>query len=429
MNLNQFLLFSIQIDDKHVWSEFVSAMGKRQEAELLMDDWESFDKTKLNYTESEQQAFDYKEALQSARNIAFLNNKSAYESVAFERMIGDISLSGRESSLLVDLYGNFIFVIKYDAVIADDSPLNDAVKAIFSGRNVINNFADGEWFSQMQTIVPEHVSAYVNHILGEQKLSQQQVTLNPDAAFPLLFSDAKASTELNELFANEENVVQINEKNYLASGYDNAFFHVGWNYTLAANFPKEVNENIFVVMTKMQMSYYKFRHFKEFFEENFDSFYKDSYEIDSEKVDFFDRLQLRYYGFVSDYYKFKLGLFPKYHDEMDKVEKLWHIDQEMELMDKTFAAQSEYVNKRYNALIQDVNDKQNQSLNFIALLQIAAFISVLYDSFKFSQEWPLSFTIVLFVVIFVLAIATSLYFSIKRMKNQKKINKRRLRRR
>ena len=140
-------------------------------------------------------------------------------------------------------------------------------------------------------------------------------------------------------------------------------------------------------MTKMQMSYYKFRYYKEYFNEAFNDLFKNARKIDSEKVDFFDRLQLNYHDFVTNYYKYKLGLFPKFNVEMDKVEKLWHMDKDMELMEKTFTAQADFVKKKYNDITKEVNDKQNRALAIIALVQVVAFLSVIYDCVELKDKY------------------------------------------
>ena len=160
-------------------------------------------------------------------------------------------------------------------------------------------------------------------------------------------------------------------------------------------------------MTKMQMSYYKFRYYKEYFNEAFSDLFKNARKIDSDKVDFFDRLQLNYHDFVTNYYKFKLGLFPKFNVEMDKVEKLWHMDKDMELMEKTFAAQAEFVKKKYNDITQEVNDKQNRALAIIALVQIIGFLSVIYDCVELNGKsnvlfgWSLAFVTTIIVALIV----------------------------
>lgn len=124
---------------------------------------------------------------------------------------------------------------------------------------------DSDWYLNFARQVKCEIVEYANSITKSENLLASEVELNPDAAFPLFYSDAPALPSLPDLFKNEESLEQRTRSNPLSAEYEDSFFHVGWNYILALKFPINVNENIFAIMSKMQMSYYKFRYYKEYF--------------------------------------------------------------------------------------------------------------------------------------------------------------------
>lgn len=420
MNAKQFLLCSINIKDKKVWSELITATGSMNEKELLVDGWELFNEEQVRYNESSVHDFNYRNSLLYSRNFSLLSSTVINHSESLTKEFESISVNHRDVTLIVDYHGNFLFIIAYQAIMKQDADVSDAIKSFFRNRSIIDNVGDRDWYNQTEQAVKLEVAKYVNKVLEASKLNPDKIELNPDAAFPLFMSDAATQVNLQDLFNNEENIKQRSERNPLSEDYDGSFFHVGWNYTLAINYPREVNEHIFSLMTKMQMSYYKFRYYKDYFDEAFNDLFKNAQNIDSDKVDFFDRIQLNYFDFLSNYYKFKLGLFPKFYDEMDRVEKLWHMDKDMELMDKTFNAQAEFVNKKYNEISQEINDKQNQALNIIAFVQIIAFLSVIYDSIMFEAAKPTFFWVSLLSVVLLLVILVIRYIRIGKVRKLSK---------
>jgi len=128
------------------------------------------------------------------------------------------------------------------------------IKSLFKGRSIIENIGDSEWINQVNHDVKKEVVHYVNTVLGKDSLNINRVELSTDAAFPLFVSEVKSEEAFSDLFANEENSEQRSKTNVLSEDYTGSYFHVGWNYTLALGFPTEVNDQIFSLMAKMQMS-------------------------------------------------------------------------------------------------------------------------------------------------------------------------------
>ena len=420
----QFLLCSINIKDKNIWSELINNSESIEEKDLAASDWTLKKDYNFNYcANSPPSEFNYRQALEKARNHDLLWSRKVENSSKMDIRFDKFKITQRDTSLIVDYHGNFLLIIGY-TLSFQTNDVECVIKEVLKNRAVINNLNDGVWFSDFQDQVKDEVLKYVASITKQNNLAADIVELNPDAAFPLFFSDSPSSENLLDLFKNEESLEQRQRKSAISSDYEESFFHVGWNYTLALKFPEDVNEHIFSILAKMQMSYYKFRYYKEYFNDVFSDILKNSEKIDSEKVDFFDKLKLKYNSFLANYFKFKYGLYPKFNEVMDSVEKLWNIDNDTTLLEKTFNAQTEFVNKKYSEINQRLNDKQNQALNIIALLQIVAFISVIYDSFGFQEQWPTGFyTTVVLLVVSVTA-ALSLYLSVSMVRKKKKLKKR-----
>jgi len=412
MNAIQFLLCSVDIKDKKIWSELITATGVKHENELLADGWELFNEDHFHYVESSDYDFNYRNALRYARNFRLLSNTAINHSESLTKELDSISVNHRDASLMVDYHGNFLFIICYQATLKPSADVRGAIDNLCWNRSVIDNVGDRDWYNQTEQSVKTEVAKYVNKILGASKLEPDKIELNPDAAFPFFVSEAAAPENLHDQFRNEENKRQRSEKSLLSEDYEGSYFHVGWNYTLALRFPREVNENIFALMTKMQMSYYKFRYYKRYLNEAFNDLIENTQSIDSEKVDFLDRLKFNYNDFLANYYKFKQGLFPKFNEEMERVEKLWNIDIDMALMNKIFADQAEFVNKKYNDINQTINERQRRTLNVIALAQVMAFLSVIYDSVEFEGKTPDLFWVSLFSVVSLLVALIFIHYKV-----------------
>lgn len=411
MIAKQFLLCSLDIKEKGVWAELVNSSESLEEKDIATQEWHLRKQSNFSYCRSvAKEEIEYRDSLEKARNLDLLWNENAETCIELQRSFTGFDVLKRETSLVVDYHGNFLLIVCY-TISYENQSIKELAGKIFKDREVINNLGDTEWLTGFQSLVREEVCKYVHAVIKDTKLRYDDVILDNDAAFPLLFADSEKEEDLSELFRNEESFEQRAKGNSLSTDYNKSFFHVGWNYTLCVNFPFDVQENIFSLMTKMQMSYYKFRYYKEYFNEVFSDILKNSETIDSSRVDFFDKLKLNYKVFLANYFKFKYGLYPKYSQVMEGVEKLWNIDKDTELLEKTFEAQSEFVNKKYSEANQRLNDKQNQALNIIALLQVAAFVSVIYDSLAFEEKWPNEFYTVLSLISISVIAVISLYVS------------------
>lgn len=416
----QFLLCSIDIKEKDVWAELINSSESIEEKDIATQEWHLRKQENVNYCKNTvKDDMHYRDALEKSRNLDLLWNENIETCVHLNKSFDEFEVTKRETSLVVDYHGNFLLLICY-TISYQKSSLKQLADILFKNREIVRNLGDTEWFYDFQSHVKDEVCKYVHAITKKTKLRNDEVVLNDDAAFPLLFADSDGNDDLSELFRNEESFEQRSKGNTLSADYPNSFFHVGWNYTLAVNFPIDVQENIFCLMTKMQMSYYKFRYYKEYFNEVFSDILKNSGTIDSQRVDFFDKLKLNYKVFLANHFKFKYGLYPKYCQVMEGVEKLWNIDKETELLEKTFEAQSEFVNKKYSEANRRLNDKQNQALNIIALLQVAAFVSVIYDSLAFEEKWPTEFYTVLSLISISVIAVISLYISFGLIRRKRK---------
>lgn len=421
MIARQFLLCSINIKNKNIWSELINNSESIKEKDIAAKNWTLKKQNDLSYSESSSlgdSSLDYRQALEKTRNLDLLWNSKVETSSSLQKPFKQFLITQRDSSLVVDYHGNFLLIMGYTIEYNNDDE-QELIAALFKNRAVIDNVNDRDWFATHEANVKQEVVEYVNTFTQKEKLTPENIELNPDAAFPLLYSSSPASKNLPNLFKNEESLEQRTKQNSLMHDYEKAFFHVGWNYTLASHFPEDVNEHIFSLLTKMQMSYYKLRYYKEYFNVVFNDILKNSEAIDSEQVDFFDKLKLNYNVFLANYYKYKYGLYPKYNEVMNNVERLWNMDKDTEILNQTFNAQTEFVNKKFSETSQRLNDKRNQTLNIIALLQIIAFVSVIYDSLAFKEKWPFEFyTVIVFLVLSVTT-AVSLFLSLGVIRKRK----------
>lgn len=376
-----FLLCAVDIKDQKAWADLTTKAAIQADS-LFENTWKKLDRATCKYHESPESDFDFRQALDEARNFAPSLNRQIDASEVLNKTCHGIDIKQRDSALIMDEHGHFLFILSYQLSFDSQDAL-PAIHRLFRNRSVIDNLGQGDFFREMQKQVAQEIVNYVNRLAAPKTLSPDNVELNANAVFPLLFSDTSAPENIQALFKNEENKAQRMESSPLGADYDGAFFHVGWNYTLALRFPREVNEQLFVILTKMQLSYYVFRHYKEYFEKTIKDLAKTSEAIDYEVVAFFDRLRIGYQGYFSQYAKFKLGLYPKYFVELEAVEKLWHVDRDIDLMSELFATQTEFVNKKHRDLTDRINLQQQRTLGAIAILQILALMSVSYDAFQF----------------------------------------------
>ncbi|MBS1140469.1 MAG: hypothetical protein H6R13_1922 [Proteobacteria bacterium] len=402
-----FLLWSIRIKKKKEWADLTSCAVANPTGPAA-NLWRKMDVVSCKYQESSDKGLDYRSALDQARNFSPFVSRSIDEFDSLEKNCAGVLISGRDISLIRDEHGNFLLILAYSLSFEISNALS-AVSRLFKNRGVLENLGEAEVFEKAQALAKAEIALYAEGLLGEPCLSLEDIELHADAAFPLLISECPAPANIESLFLNEENKVQRTEKSPLALDYESSFFHVGWNYTLAFSLPREVNEQVFVIMAKMQMSYYTFRYYKEYFEEAISDLADSADYIDHEVVDFFDRLKIGYQGFLSQYTKFKLGLYPKYFAEFEKIEALWHIDKDIQLISELLTSQTEFVNKRHSLLAERLSTRQQKTLALIAMLQVLAFMSVFFDSYQFLQADSRWFGISVFAVVCFLVAALVRY--------------------
>lgn len=401
-----FLLCSVKIKEPKKWTHLITAAGA-ESFESAQGLWRRLSGSPGHPAHAERD-INYRSAIEQARNFSPFLCVQLDESSRCEKSCDKLSISRREASLIRDEHGNFLLILGYALAFEAQSD-HSVIAGLFKNRSVIENIGEAAYFQGLQDRAQGAVSAYADSVLGQGHLSPDDIQLDADAVFPLLLPQFPAPSGLDSLFQKEENRLQREEKSLLADDYPGSFFHVGWNYALAQNFPREVNEQIFVLMAKMQLSYYAFRYYKEYFEEATRDVARSTAVIDYEVVEFFDQLRIGYQGFLSQYTKYKLGLYPKYYAELEAVEKLWHMDKDIQWISDLFMAHAEFVNKKHEDLNQRINLRQQKTLGFIAIMQVLAFMSVFFDSYQFLNSDITWFSIAGFVVVSGLLILTIVY--------------------
>jgi hypothetical protein len=351
---------------------------------------------------------DISDSIKSERNLDlyvydnFISNKK----VVFEENALEYT-----AYLFSDKNFNFFIIYDFKFNIKEKKNIDNYLNHILFNRNIFERLKLETFQEDVKNKSLEIINKLLKKLLHLKEKSSNILKFTVDSNYPFIILNGMTLKNPTEIFKNEEDIIQRSRKSEICTDYgDESFLHIGWNYTLISNLPKNINQKLFCMMVTLQINYYQIRFYKLYFQNKIKHI--SSQALVSEKdIQTFDKLKISYHKYFLDYRTYKSGLYPKMYKEFVMVEELWHMHDDIDFIDKTFDVQKEYINKTYQIATEKNNRKINAALSIIAFLQIAAIYGIVKDSLELKEKYLIEHTYTNYSVILILIILLPLIIS------------------
>lgn len=391
----------------------VFASGNKKTVETIMTDagLKKFSGEVLHYHANRQEVLNISNALAQERNL-----------YPYHRELSRFAGEGRSAvaSLIVD--DNLKFLVAFEIECSGYTDSDTFIIESLKNRSPIENLGLSGWsdevLDQAKTAALEIVGKCTRSIGLSVPLGGSFL---PDSFYPLVVSDEAAHRDMSELFSNEESSPE-RSNSALCGDHKDAFLRIGWNYALSMGLnDATVNLKMISFLLFLQSYYYQMRFYKLYFLNKLEDLIIQK-EMSKEESEMFAGLKISYHKFTLHFMNYKTGLNPKYYSEFEKVEVLWHLNDDMKIIDRAFEIQNERADKLYQATVEKDNSTQNLALKLITVLQIFGIYSIYYDGLQLAKE-PISYfqgATLLTVLVSVLIIALLWKNGFKAMVSKKK---------
>jgi hypothetical protein len=359
----------------------VFSSGNKKTVETIMTEagLKKFSSEVFHYHANQQEVLNIANALAQERNLY------PYYLEISHNTIGEISTV---ASLIVD--DNLKFLVAFEIECTGYTDAGNFIYESLKNRSPIENLGLSGWSDEVlakaKTVVLDIMGQCAKSVGVSAPVGASFVL---DSFYPLAVSDEAVQMDMTELFSNEESGA---EQSHSSLGSDNkdAFVRIGWNYALSLGLnDATANLKIISFLLFLQSYYYQMRFFKLYFLNKLEDLIVQK-EISKTESETFARLKISYHKFTLHFMNYKTGLNPKYYSEFEKVELLWHLKDDMEIIDRAFEIQNDRADKLYQATVEKDNDTQNLALKLITVLQIFGIYSIYYDGLQLSKE-PISY--------------------------------------
>lgn len=332
------------------------------------------------------------------------------QSVAFKNTTPDLDITDailRERNLNPKIYKNFMnsikinykstvlhvdaklivnekhnFLILYEFIFSDLNfeDCNEFIINLMAKRNLFDETKTSDFDNAVKLKSIEIINPLIRKILKMDKFSISIKNFTLDSSYPLIYINgfSNNTNNISNLFINEEDIEQRNNSVLIEKDYKNSFVHIGWNYGIIQNMPKKINHQFLCMLVFLQLTYYLLRFYKNYFKNQIEGL-SNRLIFNEEEVRNFDKLKLLYYKEDLNYQTYKSGLFPKFYKEFTNIEILWHLQEDIQIIEKTFDVQNEYINKHFQLESEKTNKNLNYGITVIGLIQIFAIYGIFND--------------------------------------------------
>lgn len=381
----------------------VFASGSKKRVETIMVDagLTKFSGEVLHYCGNHQESLSISNALAQERNLYPYHLEISRELILGQSVV---------ASLIVD--ENLKFLVVFEIECTQEVESGKFIYESLKNRTPIENLGLTSWSDEALSkakMIALHIVGQCTKSIGSSL--PVSASFQQDSFYPLAVSDEAAHMDMSDIFSNEESI-ENRGSSALCGDHENAFLRIGWNYAVSMGV-KDVTINLKIIsfLLFLQSYYYQMRFFKLYFLNKLEDLITKK-EMSKEESELFARLKISYHQFTLHFMNYKTGLNPKYYAEFEKIEELWHLTDDMKIIDRAFEIQNERADKLYKLTIEKDNDTQNLALKLITVLQIFGIYSIYYDGLQLAKE-PLSY----FQMATVSAIVISVFIVVLLWKN------------
>jgi len=323
------------------------------------------------------------ESINVERNLDLYNYDNFIEK--FTTVFHDITVR-YTAHLLSDENCNFFVIYDFNFDVDININVDEYLNSILNERDIFTQLD----INDFKNIVKEKsiviIDKVLKKLLSNKFISSKKLKFTLDSSYPLAIVKGLDIKNPTEIFKNEESITQRTVNSDMCSDYgNNSFMHIGWNYGVINNLPKNINQKLLCMSIYLQINYYQLRFYKLYFQNKIQNLASKS-TISEKDISTFDKLKISYHKYFLDYRTYRSGLYPKMYQEFKSIEELWHVLDDIDFIDKTFDVQNEYINKTYQIENERNSKKLNTGLSLIAFIQIAAIYGIVKDTFDLKDQ-------------------------------------------
>lgn len=346
------------------------------------DKWEKLD-SEDGYLKNVDGEIDTKDAILKERNLNPQMYKSFIEPLNTEYHGYVLNM---KANLIVNEQHNFLMLFEFNFQNLTFDNCDEFIKKILDNRNLFLETNSMEFYNEVKTKSMNIINNIIKKILNSSSSLITEKNFTIDSSYPLIFINGFAkNNNLSKLFSNEEDSEQRNTSSLIIEEYENSYIHIGWNYGIVKDVSKNVSQKYLCMLIFLQLNYYLLRFYKNYFQKRIKNLSNQN-KFNEDEIKNFDRLKILYHKEYLGYKTYKSGLFPRFYKEFTNIEILWHIEEDISFIEKTFEVQNEYINKHF----QLETDKTNRNLNYgifiIGIIQIFALYGVFNDYVSLKKE-------------------------------------------
>lgn len=295
-----------------------------------------------------------------------------------------------DAKLIVNEKHNFLMLFEFTFSNISFDYCSEFITKVMDDRNLFVVTNTEKFYENVKQKSIEVINRILKNILlvKHELISEQNFTM--DSSYPLIFINGFDKEEdLYQLFTHEENIEQIHNSLLSKGSKIGSFIHIGWNYGIVKEQSKNVAQKYLCMLIVMQLNYYLLRFYKNYFQKKIQRM-ANKHTFKEEEIKNFDKLKILYHKEHLAYKTYKSGLYPKFYEEIETIEILWHMTEDIEYIEKTFQVQNEYMNKHFQLDVEKTNRNLNYGIAIIGLIQIFAIYGIFNDyvSLKSNVKFP-----------------------------------------
>lgn len=350
------------------------------------NEWSRLDGVKNIYKDLDNTHFSIYDSINNERNLDLFYYNRFFTKSHRNIMNTDLYYGAH---LLADELCNFFIIFDLTFNTSRVNNINLFIDKLLQNKDVLSNCGlENFWHTYCSNAKQIMISTLKK--LKIKVNSENVLLITKDSSYPILFIKNHHIKEPESIFSNEENLSQRTNPSELCKDYRDAYIHLGWNYSLLINLPKNINAKFLAMMLVLQFHYYQIRFYKKYFQQKIQGI-ASLYEFTENELNNFDKLKIAYYKQYLDYKTFRSGLYPKIYIEFKKVELLWHIPEDINFVDKILDVQNDYITKKFQQTTETYNATLNKGLTLIALIQIATIYGIFKDALELKKIFPNSY--------------------------------------
>lgn len=331
-------------------------------------------------------------AINRARGASMIQVGDFSQNHPLERTLETLYLHNLNHELVYDNHACFLVITQLEMSLAEGASAKDAISHLFEGRALFANLGLEEHMTEVFRQASERVAKVLKRINPESTLSSRNLAFCSENTLPMLICN-RGLEQLTESFKNEERLATLPHPHSIGTDYPGAFFHPGWNYTLACGFPYEVLVNLLQIMIRCQSFFFCLGYTKRYFAREFSATLGRKDTVDEAAVDHAETMRLAFYDLLSNFNSFKNKLFPKYYEEADRLLARWHCDEDVTHIKEYIELNFQAKHRLHNARVERQNERQNKALAFIAVLQVVTLYGAFADGLDLRNQSNLLFAV------------------------------------